>query len=230
MTSRGVQPRAARRWPALSAAAMILAGAALLVGAGLTPAAAATSSPADALQAAAHGTLAGPFGTLTFHTDGTATFVVLECGYLPVSPAFVHTLSDCTPDTTTGHVQVQRNGYSVTQGDGTVVHFAAYVDPSGHLHLGFGPVAQLRTDRTGSVSLAPGEQLVVGRRDCRDVQGHRSRRLPCAFQVDGDRTVLAYPAPDLATPGKTRTAGLVYVSPSRLLVGPELVDRAYLPS
>jgi hypothetical protein len=222
--------RIARRGPVLAAAALILAGATILAGAGLTAAVAPMSSPADALQAAAHGTLSGPFGTLTFHPDGTATFVVLECGYLPLSPAFVHTLTDCTPDATTGHVRVQRNGYSLTQSDGTVVHFAAYVDPTGHLHLGFGPVAQLHTDRTGTVSLAPGEQLVIGRRDCRDVQGRRSRRLACSFQADGDRTVLAYPAPDLANPGQTRAAGLVYLAPSRLLVGPELVDRVYLPS
>ncbi len=197
----------------------------------IAPTAAAAANPVGAaLQAAAHGTLTGPFGTLTFHPDGTATFVVLECGYLPVSPAFVHTLTDCTPDTTTGPVRVQGNGYSVTQTDGTVVHFAAYVDPAGHVHVGFGPVAMLRADRTGAVTLAPGEQLVVGRRDCRDVQGHHSRRVPCQFEADGDRTVLAYPAPDLANPGRTRTAGLVYVPSLRLLVGPELVDRVYLPS
>jgi hypothetical protein len=222
--------RIARRWLRLTASALMIAVATILVGVGLTAAVAATTAPADALQAAAHGTLSGPFGTLTFRPDGSATFVVLECGYLPVSPAFVHTLTDCTPDTTTGHVRVQGNGYSVTQSDGTVVHFAAYVDPAGHLHLGFGPVAQLHTDRTGTVSLAPGEQVVIGRRDCRDVQGRRSRRIACSFQTDGDRTVLAYPAPDLANPGQTRTAGLVYLPPSRLLVGPELVDRVYLPS
>jgi hypothetical protein len=232
MTIRREPARAwiARRWPRILTGALTVASAAILVGAGATPTTAATSSPADALQAAAHGTVSGPFGTLAFHTDGTVTFVVLECGYLPVSPGFVHTLTDCTPDTTTGRVQVQRNGYSVTQSDGTVVHFAAYVDSAGHLHLGFGPVAQLHTDRTGTVSLAPGEQLIVGRRDCRDVQGHRSRRIACGFQQDGDRTVLAYPAPDLANPGKTRTAGLVYLPGLRLLVGPELVDRVYAPS
>jgi hypothetical protein len=225
------RPRgAARRGPGIVTGALTLASVAILVGAGPTPAVAATRSPGAALQAAAHGTLSGPFGTLTFHTDGTATFVVLECGYLPVSPAFVRSLTDCPPDTTTGRVQVQRNGYSVTQRDGTVVHFAAYVDPTGHLHLGFGPVAALRTNRTGTVALAPGEQLIVGRRDCRDVQGHRSRRVACRYQQDGDRTVLAYPAPDLANPGQTRTVGLVYVPGLRLLVGPELVDRVYLPS
>jgi len=195
--------------------------------AGALPARAAPSSPIDRLRAAAHGTLHGRFGTLRFLADGTVRFVVLECGYLPKSPGFVRSLTDCSPDTITGRVEAIDTGYQVTRADGTAAHFGAYVDPGGRLHLGFGTVGQLAPDGTGTVTIAPGVQLTVQRDGCVDVEGGQAHSVPCRFVRDRGRTVLEYSATDIAAPGGTRQAGLVVVSKYRLLVSPELVDRVY---
>jgi hypothetical protein len=208
-------------------ATAIAAAAAALLAAGALPARAASSSPLDRLQTAAHGTLHGRFGTLRFQRDGTVRFVVLECGYLPTSPGFVRSFTDCSPDAISGRVEATDTGYQVTRADGTAAHFAAYVDPGGQLHLGFGTVGQLAPDRTGTVGIGPGEQLTVGRTGCVDVQGGRSRPVPCRFVRDRGRTALVFPVADVAAAGGTRQAGLVLVPSYRLLVSPELVDRVY---
>ena len=207
--------------------AVVVAASTAAVAAASSPARAAASSPIDRLRAAAHGTLRGRFGTLRFGPHGAVRFVVLECGYLPTSPAFVRSFTDCSPDTITGQVAPTDTGYQVTRGDGTAAHFAAYVDAGGQLHLGFGTVGQLAADRTGTVTIAPGEQLTVGHDGCTDVQPGQSRAVPCRFVRDRGRTVLVFPVTDIAAPGGTRQAGLVYVARDRLLVSPELVDRVY---
>jgi hypothetical protein len=205
----------------------IAAATGAVLAAGALPARGAPSSPIDRLRAAAHGTLHGRFGTLRFQADGTVRFVVLECGYLPKSPGFVRSFTDCSPDAITGRVEPIDTGYQVTRADGTAAHFAAYVDPGGQLHLGFGTVGQLAPDRTGTVTIAPGEQLTIGRDGCVDAPGGQAHPVPCRFVRDHGRTVLVYPVADIAVPGGTRQAGLVLVSSSRLLVSPELVDRVY---
>ena len=207
--------------------AVVVAASTAAVAAASSPARAASSSPVDRLQAAAHGTLRGRFGTLRFRSDGTVRFVVLECGYLPTSAGFVRSFTDCSPEPITGRVQPTDTGYQVTRRDGTAAHVAAYVDPGGQLHLGFGTVGQLAADRTGAVSIAPGEQLTVGRDGCTDVQAGQSKTIPCRFVRDRGRTVLVYPVTDIAAPGGTRQAGLVLVPRYGLLVSPELVDRVY---
>lgn len=204
--------------------------ATLLVVTGVAPAGSAATpppAPVDQLQAAAHGTLHGRFGTLTFGPLGTASFVVLECGYLPRSPGVVRTFTDCPPDTTSGTVTAVPTGYQITRSDGTVRSFAAYVDAGGQLHLGFGAVGQLAADRTGTVQLSGGEVLTVGRHGCRGTQGGRTEAVPCHFTRDHGRTVLVYPVQDTTVKGGVRQAGLVYVSPLRLLASPELVERVY---
>jgi hypothetical protein len=213
--------------PLLRVAATVTAAAAVLAGGWLPARAATSSSPIDRLRAAAHGTLHGRFGTLRFQRDGTVRFVVLECGYLPTSLGFARSFTDCSPESIVGRVEATDTGYQVTRSDGSVSHLAAYVDPRGQLHLGFGAVGQLAADRTGTVTIRPGEQLMVGSIGCTDVQGGQSRAVACVFVRDRGRTVLVYPVPDITARGGTRQAGLVLVSPYRLLVSPELVDRVY---
>jgi hypothetical protein len=217
-------------WPPVARlAARALACVAVIgavVGGPARPARAVSPSPSERLRAAAHGTLRGRFGTLQFQRDGAVRFVVLECGYLPTTAGYVRSFTDCPPDTTTGRLDVGATGYDVTRPDGTTVHFAAYVDPTGGLHLGFGAVGQLAADRTGTIVVAPTEQLVVGRTGCVDVQTGQGRVVPCRFLRNRGRTVLVYPTTDIATPSGTRQAALVLVG-ARLLVSPELVDRVY---
>jgi hypothetical protein len=214
------------RW--LRPCILTIASAAVLAAAGAAVALA-TSPPApvDQLRAVATGTLHGRFGTLTFGPSGGVQFSVLECGYLPTSPGVVRTFTDCAPDTTVGTVTVVPTGYQVTRGDGTVRSFAAYVDPAGQLHLGFGAVGQLSAKRTGSVQLSGGERLTVGAHGCTGTQGGRTEAVACRFVRDHGRTVLEYPVQDTAVKGGVRLAGLVYVKASRLLVSPELVERVY---
>lgn len=203
--------------------ASLLAAGAPSAASGATP----PPVPVDQLRAAAHGTLHGRFGTLTFGPFGTAQFTVLECGYLPKSPGVVRTFTDCAPDTTSGPVSVVPTGYRITRSDGSVRSFAAYVDPAGQLHLGFGTVGQLAANRTGTVQLSGGEPFTVGRTACTGTQGGRTETVPCHFTRDHGRTVLVYPVQDTTVKGGVRRAGLVYLSPSRLLVSPELVERVY---
>ena len=221
--TRLTRPRAARRGARVVAVIAVIGA---VVG-GLAPSAQASSSPAERLRAAAHGTLHGRYGTLQFLRDGTVRFVVLECGYLPTAAGFVRSFTDCPPDTTTGRLLVGPTGYEVTRADGTTARFAAYVDPTGRLHLGFGAVGQLAADRTGTIAVAPSEQLVVGRAGCLDVQAGQSRPILCHFFRNRGRTVLSYPTTDIAAPSGIRQAALVLVGSSRLLVSPELVDRVY---
>ncbi|HEV2309194.1 MAG TPA: hypothetical protein VGU73_01620 [Acidimicrobiia bacterium] len=209
--------------------ALVLAfGAAAVLTAATVPAGAAAATPLGALQAAAHGTWRGRFGTLQFRRDGTARFSIRECGFLPLTPGYVHVLTDCAPDTATGRVAVVPTGYQLTEADGHVASLTGYVDPGGALHLGYAAVGQLAPDRTGVIAYAPGIQLGVSPTGCvYAAQGAPPANIPCSFTRLGRRTVLEFPVPDAAVPGGTRVTGLVYIARSRLLVGPELVDQVY---
>ena len=204
------------------------AAAALVVvlTAGTIPAGAATPSPRDRLRAAAHGTLSSGFGTLQFHRDGTARFVVKECGFQPVRPGFVTTFTDCAADTITGKVTVTDSSYQLRRPGGSTIQFSAYVDSSNQLHLGFGAVGRLAPDRTGTVNVAPSEQLVVTSTGCQYVQAAATQAIPCQFTQDAGRTILTYPAP-IGVPGTGQLAGLVYLPDLRVLVSPDMVNRVY---
>jgi len=204
-----------------AAAAAGVAGVAL-------PAGAAPPSPQAALQAAARGTWHSRFGTLQFHRDGTARFSIRECGYLPIAPGYVHVLTDCAADTATGRVVAVPTGYQLTEPDGHVASLTGYVDPTGSLHVGYAPVGQLTPTRTGTIDYAPGIQLVVNPTGCEyDAQGSTPVAIPCSFTRAGSRTILEFPVPDAAVPGGTMVTGLVFIAPSRLLVGAELADQGY---
>jgi hypothetical protein len=210
-----------RQW-----AAAVTAALALVLAAGTVPAGAATTSPRDRLRAAAHGTLTSGFGTLQFRGDGTARFVVKECGYQPLRPGFVTTFTDCPADTATGKVTVTDSSYQLRRADGSAIRFSAYVDTSNQLHLGFGALGRLAANRTGTVNVAPSEQLVVANTGCRYVQVGATQAIPCQFTQDSGRTILTYPAP-VGVPGTGQFAGLVYLPELRLLVSPDMVDRIY---
>ena len=207
----------------------MVVAAGLCLGLAAAPGGAASApSPLARLQAAAHGTLHGRFGTLAFRSDGTATFAVRECGYLPVSPGYVRVLTDCAPDTATGRVAAVPTGYQLTEADGRVAMLSAYVDAGGVLHLGYGAVGQLAPDRTGTIDYAPGIELAVGRAGCvYSMNGGEPRAIPCSFTRVRSRTILEFPLPDAAVPGGQTVTGLVYIAGSRLLVSPELVDQTY---
>jgi hypothetical protein len=207
---------------------MVAAAAALAVAvtAGALPAGAAGPSPRDRLRAVAHGTLTSGFGTLQFRRDGTARFVVRECGYQPLRPGFVTTFTDCQADTATGKVTVTDSSYQLRRDDGSAIRFSAYVDTSKQLHLGFGAVGRLAANRTGTVNVSPSEQLVVASTGCRYVQAGAAQATPCHFTQDSGRTILSYPAP-IGAPGTRQLAGLVYLPGLRLLVSPDMVDRVY---
>ena len=201
--------------------------AAAAVGAAI-PAGATPATPLTALQAAAHGTWHGRFGTLQFHRDGTARFSIRECGFLPLTPGYVHVLTDCAPDTATGRVVAVPTGYQLTEADGHVASLTGYVDPAGALHVGYAPVGQLAPDRTGVIDYGPGIQLSVSPTGCvYAAEGAAPAKIPCSFTRLGSRSILEFPVPDAAVPGGTRVTGLVYIARSRLLVGPELVDQTY---
>ncbi len=220
-------PNPAERPHRRRAAAVLTVALAVVLSAGTVPAGAATPSPRDRLRAAAHGTLTGAFGTLQFHRDGSARFVVKECGYQPVRPGFVTTFTDCSPDTATGKITVTDSGYQLRRADGSGIRFGAYVDTSNQLHVGFGSVGRLATDRTGTANVSPSEQLVVATTGCRYVQVGAAQAVPCQFIQDSGRTILAYSAPNVAAPGTSQVAGLVYLPELRLLVSPDMVDRVY---
>ena len=208
--------------------APLLACAAAAVGGPARSAGAVTPSPRGALQAAAHGTWRGRFGTLQFHADGTARFSIRECGYLPLSPGYVRVFADCAPDTATGRVVAVPTGYQLTEPDGHVASLTGYVDAHGALHVGYATVGQLAPDGTGTIDYAPGIQLTVGATGCvYAAQGSPAAPIPCAFTRVRDRRILEFPAPDASVPGGIRVTGLVYMPRSRLLVSPELADRVY---
>jgi hypothetical protein len=215
--------------PRISRAVIISVAVAVTLAAGITPAGAASSSPRDRLRRASHGTLTSGFGTLQFHSDGTARFVVKECGYQPLRPGFVTTFTDCPPDTTTGKLTVTDSGYQLIRKDGSGIRFGAYVDPSNRLHVGFGAVGRVAADRTGTVSISPSEQLVVTRSGCRYVQPGATQTVPCQFTQDSGRSILTYAAPTAGAQTGTQLTGLVYLPSLRLLVSPDMVDRVYRP-
>jgi hypothetical protein len=225
VTPPSVATAAVRR--ARRRAVTVTAAFAVVLAVGTVPAGAATPSPRDRLRAAAHGTLTGPFGTLQFHGDGSARFVVKECGYQPVRPGFVTTFTDCSPDTATGKIAVTDSGYQLRRADRSAIRFSAYVDASNQLHVGFGAVGRLATNRTGTVNVSPSEQLVVTSAGCRYVQAGAAQAIPCQFIQDSGRTILTYSSPGVAAPGTSPLAGLVYLPPLRLLVSPDMVDRVY---
>lgn len=204
----------------------LTASVAIAFAASMPAAGAAATSPRDRLRSAAHGTLKGGFGTLQFHTDGTARFVVKECGYSPVRPGFVATFTDCPPDTATGKVIITDGGYQLRRPDGSAIRFTAYADNNNQLHLGYGAIGQVAADRTGTINLSPSERLVVSRTGCRYVQAGTPQVVPCQFIQDAGRTILTYPAPAGAA-GASPLAGLVYLSGPRLLVSPDMIDRIY---
>lgn len=226
MTPRTLPKAVVRRYRR-RAAAVVTAALAVVLAAGTVPAGAATPSPRDRLRAAAHGTLTGGFGTLQFHGDGSARFVVKECGYQPLRPGFVTTFTDCSPDTATGKVTVTDSGYQLRRVDGSAIRFGAYVDTTNQLHVGFGSVGRLAADRTGTMNVSPSEQLVVASAGCRYVQAGAAQAIPCQFIQDSGRTILAYSTPNVAAPGTSQLAGLVYLPALRLLVSPDMVDRVY---
>jgi hypothetical protein len=225
VTPLSVPKVAARRYRRRVVAAT--AALATVLAVGTVPASAASPSPRDRLRAAAHGTLTGGFGTLQFHGDGSARFVVKECGYQPVRPGFVTTFTDCSPDTASGKITVTDSGYQLRRADGSAIRFGAYVDTSNQLHVGFGSVGRLAASRTGTVNVSPAEQLVVANTGCRDVQASGSQATPCQFIQDSGRTILAYSTPNVAAPATSQLAGLVYLPTLRLLVSPDMVDRVY---
>ncbi len=208
-------------------AAALLIPALAIVAATAVPVSAAGSSPRDRLRHAAHGSLTGGYGTLQFHTDGTARFLVKECGYQPVRPGFVTTFTDCPPDTTTGKVTVTDNGFDLRRKDGSAMRFSAYADTANRLHLGFGAIGRLAADRTGTVNISPSEQLVVTGTGCRYVQAGAAQPVSCQFVQSSDRTILLYPAPNSGAQGGSPLAALVYLSGPRLLVSPDMVERVY---
>jgi hypothetical protein len=222
-----IVPNAAVRRYRRHAAAVVTAALAVVLAVGTVPAGAATPSPRDRLRAVAHGTLTGGFGTLQFHGDGSARFVVKECGYQPVRPGFVTTFTDCSPDTATGKITVTDSGYQLRRADGSAIRFGGYVDTSNQLHVGFGSVGRLAADRTSTVNVSPSEQLVVASTGCRYVQAGAAQAIPCQFIQDSGRTILAYSTPNVAAPGTSQLAGLVYLPALRLLVSPDMVDRVY---
>jgi hypothetical protein len=208
-------------------AAVITIAVATTLAAGTVPAGAATPSPRDRLRRAAHGTLTSGFGTLQFRRDGTARFVVKECGYQPVRPGFVTTFTDCPPDTAAGKITATDSGYQLRRADGSTIRFSAYVDTTNQLHVGFGSIGRLAADRTGTVNVSPSERLVVTSTGCQYVQAGAAQPIPCQFVQDSGRTILTYSAPNAATPGTSQLAGLVYLPGVRLLVSPDMVDRVY---
>ena len=214
--------------PGLRRTLVLAVGVAATLAGAAVPAGAAPATPLTALQGAAHGTWHGRFGTLQFHRDGTARFSIRECGYLPLTPGYVHVLTDCAPDTATGRVAAVPTGYQLTEADGHVASLTAYVDTSGALHVGYAAVGQLAPDRTGTIDYAPGIQLNVGPTGCvYAAQGAAPVNIPCSFTRLGSRTILEFPVPDASVPGGTMVTGLVYIARTRLLVGPELVDQVY---
>ncbi len=216
-------PRPTRRAVILAA----LAAVAVVLVAGTTPASAAGSSPRDRLRAAAHGTLAGGFGTLQFQRGGRARFAVKECGFQPVRPGFVTTFTDCSPEAAAGTVTATDHGYELRRANGSTIRFSAYVDGLSQVHLGFGTVARLSAARTGTVNVSPSERLVITASGCRYVAAGVTHPSACQFIPDAGRTVLTYTAPNPAAAGTTLTAGLVYLPDLRLIVSPDMVDRVY---
>lgn len=183
------------------------------------------SGPREALSDAASGTWSGDLGTITFGTGAAATFSVRACGFKRIRPGFARVFTDCEPDTLTGKVRVEEDRYALVEADGTEIDYDAYVGADG-LHVGFGVVAQLGPDRQGTVDIEPNEQLEIGDGRCRYSAPNLKHAVSarCSFVRRRGRTVLLYKAPDPLHNGKIAVTGLVYLTGSRLIVSPELVE------
>lgn len=205
------------------AAVLLALSAVLTSGATVT----AAPSPKEQLRDAASGIWAGPFGTLEFGSDDTATFSVIDCGYTPLEPGFVQTYTDCAPDVLTGTLRVRRDGYEIDAAEGGFSRFAAYVADDG-LHLGYGVVARLSSQREGTVELGPNERLRIRDGRCRYSSTFSDPiEARCRFVKRDDRTILLYTGPDPFAGGTVGTAALVYLPGRRLVVSADLVERIY---
>jgi hypothetical protein len=191
-----------------------------------------TATPArqnQLLRDAARGTWNGRFGTLEFNGDGTASFVLKNCGFATVSPGVVTVDSSCDPTTTTGPVKVGEQKYTLGQPDGSGDNFDAWVDSNGKLHLGLGTVAFLGPNRSGTAQVGLNEKLTVEGNRCDDKSEFKDASIsaPCHFVNKGGQVVLVYKARDDFDHTKTTDQGLVYFADSGLLVSPELVPSMF---
>jgi len=181
------------------------------------------------LRERAAGTWTGEFGTLEFHTDGTATFTIRNCGVSETKPGFGDVDAACDPTVYTGKLSVENHGYGITEADGGTVHLGAYVDDDDALHVGVGAVGAVSANRTGTVELWLHDTLKIGKGTCTWAPFVTGKQLTakCAYRTGGGRTVLVFRAPDEFDKGKTALHGLVLVPDARLLVDPGLVPLVY---
>ncbi|HEX7522179.1 MAG TPA: hypothetical protein VF441_09025 [Acidimicrobiia bacterium] len=180
------------------------------------------------LRDAAHGTWTGPFGTLEFKTDGTATFTLKECnddGETP-DPALVDT--NCAPKTYTGPVSVDDQQYMISAPGGGYDEFDAWVGRDGKLHVGRGTVAFLGPNRAGTAALQFGKFKIDGSQ-CDQLGDQVARPVVCHFAQKGGQVVFTYTAIfSLDETGKTTSTGeLVYLADDGLLVLPQLVSYTF---
>jgi len=181
------------------------------------------------LREVATGTWTGEFGLLEFHTDGTATFTIHNCGVSETKPGFDTVTADCDPTVYSGKLSVDDHEYGIAQADGGIIHINAYVDDGDALHVGIGTVGAVGADRTGTVELWLHDTLKIGKGTCTWAPFVTGKKLTakCAYRTGGGRTVLVFRAPDEFEQGKTAARGLVLVPDAHLLVDPGLVPLVY---
>jgi hypothetical protein len=197
-----------------------------------SPRASQRGSQHDVLRERATGAWSGDYGTLEFRADGTATFTIHNCGVSETTPGFGEVDAACDSTAYSGKVSVEDHGYGITDSEGGTVHFGAYVDDDGALHVGVGTVGAVAANRTGTVELWLHDTLKIGTGTCTWAPFVTGKKLTakCAYRTGGGRTVLVFRAPDEFAKGKTELRGLVLVPDARLLVDPGLVPLVYTRS
>lgn len=180
------------------------------------------------LRDAAHGTWKGPFGTLEFKSDGTATFIIKNCSFFSRTgePQVVTRQTNCKPSTYTGQLKIDQQTYTVDLGNHGA-RFGAYVDSSGKLHVASGKVMFIGSNRSGAVVLRSGDTLTIEGNHC-TLKSQYDNVAPinvvCEFVEKGGRVALIWTPKDPTRPNETlEKEAYVYYADSGLLVAPELV-------
>jgi hypothetical protein len=149
----------------------------------------------SALKEAATGTWTGKFGTLTFRPDGTATFVIKNCGTVSPSDAPFGVEDTCKPDTYTGTIDVTAYRYTFKDGASRGTTFQAYVDSGKRLHLGVGTVSAFGPGQKGTVDLFASGSMQVDGSKCtkRSLSNSKdSKAVPCSWSKEQGQNVLEF--------------------------------------
>ncbi len=177
------------------------------------------------LTAAATGTWAGEYGTLTFNADGTARFSIKNCGTSEIlakgRPFGV--LNDCDPMEYTGKLEVREHEYAIRDDTGAATILQVYVDADKNLHVGSGTLDELDASAKGAINIYARGTLIVGD-PCtyKDPSSAGTSAAKCSFSSKEGQRVLTYEIPSSQPGGSPRGGELVHLPGLGLIVEPAI--------